>query len=191
MKGAASVLVNAYMKNPTLSQEKANFASAVGYLGQLSNDIEGISEDLEEGRFTPVTMSYIKHGHIDKFVFRMLAHIDQLKLEIPKKFPNLSQNKITMLLNLCQFHTIARTVYAHQQNKNGILSKNCLKKIEKEFGFKIDILALGAKLEYETFGGLMIQGKADEDLEEKLSDPNKLRDLIIKFLIDVRDCSIF
>ena len=136
-------------------------------------------------------MSYIKHGHVDRFVFRMLAHGEQLKSEIPKKFPNLPQNKIAILLNVFQFHTIATTVFAHQRSKNGgILSENCLKKIEKEFGVKVDLLALGAKLEHELFGGLMIQEEVDEVPEEKFSDPNKMRDLIIKFLIDFKDfCS--
>ena len=52
IKGAASVLVNAYMKNPNLTQEKANLASAFGYLGQFINDIEGHSgpENLKKSR---------------------------------------------------------------------------------------------------------------------------------------------
>ena len=181
MKGAASVLVNPYMKNPNLSEQQADLVAAFGYLGQFINDIEGINEDLLEKRFTPVTMSYLKHKSIDKYIMRLLYHCEHLKQKIPKRFPN--PNRIQMLFDIIQIGIIETTAFSHQ--RNGIISKHCLTKIENEFGVKMDLCALVGKLVHQLLGGSMVS-QGNEDLEERFTNLKKFKDLVIKFLCDIK-----
>ena len=180
IKGAATVLPNAYMLNPNLTQEQAELSATIGYLGQILNDIEGIEEDLTEKRFTPATMNYIKHGNIDRLLKRTFVHIERLKRSVASKFPNLNQQKVVMLLDVFRARLVTTAAYANGRSQKSILSNTAIERLEQFLGVNIDLIAQIAKIEHQLFGGLCDNTHSSDDPREKISDPVRLKQFVLQ-----------
>ncbi len=148
-KGAAAVLPNSYLTQHALPTDQLQFAILLGELGQLLNDIEGITEDTNESIQTPANRHYQQHGSLNKFVIDILRTVERAKRQLPSN-GTFNQNRAITVLNLYISRLLVAISSLSQEEKPSV-SPRFLRHLSRWLPVPIETLSLIYQIEKRFF----------------------------------------
>lgn len=135
-KGGSSVLVDGFLINGKLSEREIQFYLEFGFLLQLADDLQDISEDLENCHHT-LYYDWIKEGNLDRKLNKILQFLNSVikRAEIKQKEIEtmILENSIALLIiSALQSSDYFSSAYLKQIEKYLPVSYTFLKKIQEE-----------------------------------------------------------
>ena len=133
-KGGTSVLADAYLAQPWLTQEEVGFAFDWGVLLQLGDDLQDVHEDLERGSVTLFTLAAARGEGLDELVLQLLHFSDAVACRMDR-LPH-GTDSLKHLLRMSWRSLILMAV----ANAHTFFSSGFLAELETCSGFRFDFL---------------------------------------------------
>jgi hypothetical protein len=133
-KGGTSVLADAYLAQPWLTNEEVGFAFEWGVLLQLGDDLQDVREDLERGSVTLFTLAAARGDGLDELVLQLLHFSDAVACRMDR-LPH-GTDSLKHLLRMSWRSLILMAV----ANAHTFFSPEFLAELETCSGFRFDFL---------------------------------------------------